>query len=178
MDKIVTMKCVGKQHYEQPDVELKAEDLTIRRTTFNGDSAFDVCFNGKKIGSVALNLNKYDINTMDVVNKNALNNAIEYEIIKWEDHSWGGYMKVKATYVTKLEKQLRIAHDWGAFKEARKHGLTRVEEYEWIMKILNHNPIKPVAIKELLIDCDSYEIIDEFIKNFSMIHEEVYEKVE
>lgn len=177
MKKILKMKGVGKRHYKQPDVELTAEMLTIERGTWNGDSAFNVCYHGRKIMSIALNLSNYDLEN-GIVNKNALNNAISYKIVEYKNHTWGGYMKVEVEKPdTKKERQMKIARDWGAFMELRKdQKLNLTDDEYWITKIIEHNPIKKTFdIIGVLSGNYTYEQVDEFICDFSKMHSEVYE---
>lgn len=184
--KVLKMKMVGKSYYKQPEEDIVVEKLSIRETEYENAPAFAVDYDGQRIGSVALNLNNYEKDE-GYANKNALHNAISYEIVKYKDHSWGGYMVVEVTLPeikrpeTKREKQLKIARDWGAFMELRKDDkLPLNQDAYWIIKICEHNPIKEeirvnsMTIQDLLCDDYQYEDVDNFIANFSTMHKEVY----
>ena len=94
---------------------------------------------------------------------------------------WGGYLHIfpNAKLRPAFERKMLISRDWGAFMEVRKNDkLNLTDDAEWIMKIINHNPIRnAIPIKDLLNGDYTYEDVDKFICDFSKMHSEVFKVI-
>lgn len=110
------------------------------------------------------------------INNNQNIDIIRHKMIQYHKTVYGLEVDMKVTKMNSRQSRLiKIAAYWAIFMKLRENdALTRVQDGDWIMKIIEQNPILKEVNLDLLKGYYTYEEVDKLIANSSRLHKEVY----